>query len=152
MARNRFTVTTEGELALASTAAKTALQITAPANIRTAIKGFSISFDGVSSTAGPAFVEWVRQTSSGSFAAATAIRDIPSTETIQTGVRKWTSTSTEPSDTGSIRSYNVHPQTGIERSYAEDEELLIEGSGRLALRVTLSSSGPNLTAFVSCEE
>lgn len=152
MARHFFTVPTDGELDLNSTSPKTLLQIKASTHVRVAIKAFQASFDGVTSTAGPALLELVKQTSSGSFVAATGMNLKPSSETIQAELRKWTSTSTEPSDTGTWKTYNVHPQTGVERSFPEDEEIVLAGGERFGLRVTLSSAGPKVAAFVDCEE
>ena len=54
-----------------NTAPKTAASITVAANTRVAVRGFSISFDGVSSTAGAAEVQLVIHSSSGTASAMT---------------------------------------------------------------------------------
>lgn len=154
MARLRFTLPTTAEVAL-STGAKTILQVGAPANHRIATRGFSVSFDGVSSTAGVALVELCLQTTDSTQAAtaATAFKDVMgTTEAIQsTGLVNFT---VEPTLVSIIRSYNVVPQTGYERAFAPDEEIEVSGGSRVGLRVTgwTGSTTVNVAAHLFCEE
>lgn len=149
MARLRISVTTEAELALTAATAKTILQWVAPANQRVACTGFAVSFDGTSSTAEPVQVELVRQTDAGTSSAATPVRDGVGSETIQTTARK--NATVEPTTTDVLRRYNVHPQTGFERAFGPDEEILIAGGGRLGLRCT-APAGVNVTGHILAEE
>lgn len=150
MARLRASVTTEGEIALTAATAKTILQLAAPANQILALRGFSVSFDGVLGTAEPVKVDLVTQTDAGTMSAATEFKDGPATaETIQ-GVALKTAT-VEPTTTTVLRSYNIHPQTGFERSYAFDEEIQIAGGARLGLRCT-APAAVNVLGVLSWEE
>jgi hypothetical protein len=149
MAGLPFTVTTEGEIALTAATAKTILQIVAPTHQRIKVRGFSVSFDGTSPSAEPVQVELVRQTSAGTMSSATPVKDDDSLpETIQATAQK-TATS-EPTTTDILRRYDVHPQTGYERAFA-DGELTIKGGGRLGLRCT-APAGVNVTGHINCEE
>jgi len=150
MARLRFVLPTTAEVA-PTTAPKTIIQVGAPANQRVAIRGFSVSFDGVQSSGAAAEVQLCIQSSSGTASAATLGKDVlGTTEAIQsTGLVNFTA---EPSITTILRSYNVHPQTGYERAFAEDEEIELSGGSRLGIRVILSSSGPSVHADLNAEE
>ncbi len=149
MARVRCSVTTEGEIALAAATAKTILQLAAPANQKVALRGFSVSFDGILGTAEPVQVEILRQTDAGTMSAATEVVDIPQTEAIQTVALKTATVEPTPGDI--LRRYDIHPQTGFERSFAFDEEIIIGGGGRLGLRCTAPAI-VNVTGFMSWEE
>lgn len=150
MARLRISLPTTAEVA-PTTAPKTILQIGAPANQRVALRGFSIAFDGVQSSGAAAEVQICIQSSSGTGSAATLAKDVlGTTETIQsTGLVNFT---VEPVITTILRSYNIHPQTGYERTFAEDEEIEISGGTRLGIRCILSSSGPSVHANLLAEE
>lgn len=150
MARLNFSVTTEGELALTAATAKTILQLVAPANHRVALKGFSVSFDGISPTAAAVQVELVRQTTAGTMSPATpALDDDSLPEAIQTTAQK--NATAEPTAGAVVRRYNIHPQDGLERVFDLDEELLIKGGGRLGLRCT-APEGVNVTGHMFAEE
>lgn len=153
MSRLRFTLPTTAEVVL-TTGTKTILQVGAPANHRIVIKGFQMSFDGVSSTAGVLLVELVTQTTgTQSATAATAFKDVMgTTEAVQTtGLFNF---SAEPTLVNTVRSYNVVPQTGYERAFAPDEDIEISGGTRLGLRVTgyAGSTAVNVAAHLSVEE
>lgn len=151
MARLRYSLNTTAEETISSTAVKTILHLGAPANQRVALRGFGISFDGVTSTAGPCEVQLVVQSSSGTFTGATLVKDIMGTteSILSTGSH---TASAEPSLTSILRSYNVHPMTGYERAFAQDEEIEISGGTRIGMRIIGSSSGPNCHAFLLAEE
>lgn len=150
MSRFRGVVTSEGEIALVATIAKTILQITAVANHRIAILGFSVSFDGTSGSAEPVQVDLVRQTDAGTSSAATPVKEDDSlAETLQTTSRK--NATVEPTTTDILRRYNVHPQTGYERIYGPDEEIIVGGGDRLGLRCT-APANVNVLAHISFEE
>jgi len=150
MARLRWTVTTEGEVALVAATAKTILQALAPTNQRLALRSFGVAFDGVSGSAEPVLVELVRQTTAGTMSAASEVLEDDSLpETPQgTGTKN---ASAEPTTGAVIKSYNVHPQSGFERAFGPDEEILVKGGGRLGLRCT-APAGVNVTGFLSFEE
>jgi len=148
MARLLFNVATTAEVAL-TTAPKTVVHVGAAANARVACRGFTVSFDGVSSTAGAAQVILAFQSSSGSGTAVTLTKQIAgTTEALgSTGLFNFT---VEPIQTY-IKSYNVNPQTGYERAFAPDEEIQINGGARLGIQV-IASSAVNCHADLLCEE
>ena len=150
MARRNCVVTTEGELALAAATAKTILQLVAPANIHLAVRGFSVSFDGVSATAEPVQVDLVTQTAAGTMTAATPVKErIGGAGTIQATAQK--NASAEPTTTDILRRYNIHPQTGREIRFGLDDEFVIEGGARLGLRCTAPAI-VNVVGHISFEE
>lgn len=149
MARLRFVLPTTAEVAL-TTSVKTVLTLFNSADRRVAIRGFSVAFDGVSSTAGGAQVRLVIHSTSGTFTSATPQKDVRgTTEALNTsgGV----DCSAEPSVTTVLRSYNVNPMTGYERAFAQDEEIELAGGDRFGLQV-IASSGVNVNAFINGEE
>jgi hypothetical protein len=141
MARIRCVAQT-AEIA-SGTAAKTLLQIVAPANQRLAVKGYAVSFDGIAGDAEPVVVDVLRQTTAGTMSALTPAKDDGlGTETIQSTAQH--TATAEPTAGSILRSDNIHPQTGVEFRFAFDEELLVPGGGRLGLRVTAAA---NVNAF-----
>ena len=148
MARLTFNVATTAEVAL-TTSAKTVVHVGAAANTRVALRGFTVSFDGVSSTAGSAQVILAIQSSSGSGSAVTITKQYGgTTEALSsTGLFNFT---VEPIQTY-LKTYNINPQTGYERSFAPDEEIELSGGQRLGLQV-IASSAVNCHAGLFCEE
>jgi hypothetical protein len=148
MARLLFNVSTTAEVAL-TTAAKTVVQAAATANTRVALRGFTISFDAVSSTAGSAQVILSVQSSSGTASAVTLTKQIAgTTEALgSSGLFNFTA---EPTHTY-LKTYNINPQTGYERSFAPDEEIQLAGGTRVGLQV-IASSACNCHAGLFCEE
>lgn len=148
MARTLFNLATTAEVAL-TTAAKTVAHVGAAADVRVAIRGFALSFDGVSSTAGGAQVILAIQSSSGTGSAATLTKQIRgTTETLSsTGLFNF---SAEPTQTY-LKSYNINPQTGYERVFAPDEEIELNGGARFGIQV-IASSAVNCHATIFAEE
>ena len=148
MARLTFNVATTAEVALTTTA-KTVVQVAAAANTRVALRGFTISFDGVSSTAGSAVVVVSVQSSSGTASAVTLTKQTGGT-TEALGSSGLFNFSAEPTHTY-LKTYNVNPQTGYERAFAPDEEIQLAGGTRVGLQV-IASSAVNCHAGLFCEE
>ena len=155
MARTRFTLSTEGEVALTAATAKTVLQLVTPANIGVAVRGLAVSFDGTSGAAEPGSVELIVQTSAGTGGTANTMQhdDRRNGLTIQSAGLKNIAT-TEPTD-GSVilRDWHVHPQTGVEFRWWLDEEILMAGTSavRLGVRATMPAT-VNVRARLFCEE
>lgn len=154
MARLRFVVpTSTAEVAL-TTSLKTVVSITNTADRRVAVRGFGISFDGISSTAGAAEVLLVIHSSSGTATGVTAIKEVRgTTEALNTsGNVNFTA---EPSTTGTnqgvLRTYDINPMTGYERAFAQDEEIELAGGERFGIQVR-ASSAVNCHAFINAEE
>ena len=94
----------------------------------------------------------VRQTNAGTFTNSTTLQpeDPDYQETIQT-VGKDTATA-EPTDSGAVvvQEY-VHPQTGFLTQFPFAAHIVINGAGRLGLRVTPSAS-VSCSSRMTCEE
>lgn len=157
MARNRFSYSTEGEIALTAATARTVLQIASPANIGVAVRGLAVSFDGISGSAEPGLVELIVQTAvlGGTPAAGTAAKDDDRVgTTVQSLGKKWASGTTEPTDAGaaaSKRDWHVHPQTGVEFRWWLDEEIVIAGGSWIGVRINMPAA-VNCRARLFCEE
>jgi hypothetical protein len=149
MARLTFTGATTAEVAF-TTSLKTAASLFVAANTRVAVKGFSISFDGVSSTAGAAEVQLVIHSSSGTFSAMTLSKTKRGT-TEAIGTSGSFNASAEPSVSAILKSYEVNQMTGYERAFAQDEEIEIAGGERFGILVR-ASSGVNGHVFIDAEE
>ncbi len=123
------------------TSIKTLIQILAATNVCVKIGEVSISFNGVSNTAAPIYVEMVKQTSAGTITNTTTVvkEDASRAETIQL-VAKDTAT-IEPTDSAAVTlAEYVHPQTGFLWQAPYLREQIIVGAGRLGLRVTAAAS------------
>lgn len=149
MARTLFNVSTTAEVALVAATGKTVVQVAATANTRIAVRGFTVSFDGVSSTAGSAQVILSVQSSSGTGSAVTLTKQIGGT-TEAIGSSGLFNFSAEPTHTY-IKTYNINPQTGYERAFAPDEEIQLSGGTRVGLQVIVTSAC-NCHAGLFCEE
>lgn len=121
-----------GDQAVAGTVAKTILQITAPANQRVKIQGFSITLAGT--TPLDLIVRVLRQTTSGTGnTTVTPVKlDPTGSETIQTTVA--TNFSAEPT-AGNVLEYK-RLQGSFEKMYLFGQELIVPGGGRVGIEVT----------------
>ena len=148
MARLRFSVTTEGEQAL-TTSEETILQVVAPTNHRVAVLGFSVSFDA-SALAAAVEVQIARQTTAGTSAAATPVKDDDSiAETIQSTARK--NFTAEPTKGDILRRYNIQPASGGIEMVFGDDEIIIGGGDRLGI-ICIAPAAVNVFAHFNCEE
>jgi hypothetical protein len=153
MANLNFTVTSEGEIALAAAGtAKTILQLVAPANQRLDCRSVSIGFDGVNPSAEPITVELLRQTTAGTMTAATPVKDSAGAESIQSTAQK--NATAEPTAGDVLRRWEHHPQAGSFERVFDKREIEIPGGTRLGLRATIPTAGAavNATAHISAEE
>lgn len=120
------------------TSPKTILQLVAPANQTINLVELSVGGHGQSNTAEPLEVELVRQTSAGTMGANTPNPlDDGWGGTLQTTAQQ--DASAEPTGTVVIRTYTMHPQTGLAIQFERDE-ILVDGGGRLGLRVNAASA------------
>jgi len=150
MARLKFSLPTAGKIALSAATARTILQARTPTNQAVALLGFAVTFDGVVGTNQPVLLEVVRYASNGSMASAGTYKDDPGRqETIQTG--GFRSATLEPAADSVIRNYTFHPQTGYERHFDFDEEIIVPGSARIGLRLT-APDAVNVTGQMNFEE
>lgn len=135
MADLQGTIKPAAEVALVGATPKTVLMLTAPANHRAKILGWSVGFDGTVAGNEPVVVELVRYTTSGTFTSVTPKPcDDDLTETFQsTG---GANASAEPTASDIIAVKEVHPQTAYEVLYPFGQEIKVKGSGRVGIRCT----------------
>lgn len=132
------------------TAAKTLLQIVAPTNQRVKIKEIGIGFHGISNTAEPILVELLRQTTAGTMTALTLIKEDDTTpESIQSTAAHTATAEPTPGDV--IRTWTIHPQTAQVYQLPIEDEIIVGGGKRYALRVTAAAT-VNADAYMRCEE
>jgi hypothetical protein len=148
MARNRFAVTTEGEVALSAATEKTVLQIVAPANQLVVPYALTVSFDGVTVGNEPVLVKIARQTTAGTMSARTPVQ-LNSLETIQTTAQH--TATVEPTTTDILKEYKIHPQSGVEKTWDLSDEIYIGGGTRLGFLCT-AADAVNVVMSIDCEE
>jgi hypothetical protein len=129
---------TSGEFALAATA-KTVFTVSAPANQRLKVKGLEVFGKGTSSTDTPAKVELITYASiSGGTAGSVTTSKVDGDmgETIQATIAG--NYSAEPTYTTgvTVRTWEVHPQTGLVVYFPMHDEIKIKGGAGFAIRAT----------------
>ena len=130
-----------GEVSLTAATAKTVFSMTAPANQRLKLKGIELFFKGTSATDTPVKCELSLVTSdAGTATTATPSKnDNDMAETAQ-GVYKTNYTS-EPSTYGAnLRTWEVHPQTGLVLYFPLHDEPRLKGGTEMALRLTAAQA------------
>lgn len=132
-----------GEAALSAATAKTIFTLTAPANQRVKIKGLEVFGKGTSNTDTPVKVELMTYASiSGGTAGSvtTSKMDGDMGETVQTTVAG--NYSAEPTYTTgvTVRTWEVHPQTGLAVYFPLHDEILIKGGAGFAVRATATQA------------
>lgn len=125
-----------GEVSVTSTP-KTQLTIKAPANQRLKIKGFEVFGKGTSTTDTPVKVEIGLVTADsvpGTSTPTVTPHDGDYAETAQ-GTYK-TGYSTEPTYGNILRTWEVHPQTGLIVYFPLHDEIKLKGAQELGVRLT----------------
>lgn len=142
-------------LALAVSTRKTLLQLTAPANQRVKILGWSIFFDeeiGDATPAVPLLVSIGKQTS-GTGSANTPIKNIVAAETLQTTAKDNFSAA---ATTTIMESKIINAQTGYEVMLPMGQEIILAGGELFGIDVTpgsiISTGGLNAVATIKFEE
>lgn len=133
-----------GDISVTSTP-KTWLTIKAPANQRVKIKGVEIFGKGTTNSDTPVKVELGLITTDGQTGTATSVtplaQDGDMAETAQTVCFK--SYGTEPTTYGSIlRTWAVHPQTGLVVYFPLHDEIKLKGGQELGFRLTANQTEP----------
>jgi len=151
MAGLRVTAENTANVALSAATAKTVIQLNAPANQRLKIQRVGVFFDGASTTAVPGDVQLVRKTTAGTGTALTLTKQTSAdSETIQTGATE-NHAAEGTNTTDIIDQWKVHPQQGLDLTYAFGQEKMIVGGGRLAL-VCNFPAAVNVRAKIDFEE
>ena len=142
----------------AASTAKVIYQLITTANIRVAIQGWGVSFQGVSSTDSPILCRLTRSTLGTTGAVGTSSinkKNPDDAETVQTTCNAtW---GTPPAAGTTVEEFYVHPQTGYYKFYPQGQEIMIGGSAitYFAFEVTTGATitgTPNVTFEVDLEE
>lgn len=133
MSRINCTVVSD-EVTLVANTAKTIIILTAAAQHRIAVKGFSLTMKGIAPTNEPGIVEFYRTSTAGTSTAATPKRLVPGSETIQTiaGVDATVEPTLEAGQP--MRRVCIHPQGGHVEKWGPDDEIILAGGERLTMR------------------
>lgn len=138
------------EVALSAATAKTVLQLVAASNHRAKVLGWSVSFDGVSTTDAPVVVELERQTTAGTMTSLTPKKlDDSLAETLQTTAQH--TATVEPTSGDLLDSMNVHPQGGYQVMYPLGQEPIVGGGDRVGI-VCTAPAAVNVIAKILFEE
>lgn len=132
------------------TSKKTLLQLVAAANHAIALTEIGAAFHGVSNTAEPIKVELQRQTDAGTMSAATIRKQDDSGGDTFDASAQHTAT-VEPTGTDVLRTWAVHPQTGIVKEFGDISPIIIGAGDRLGLCVT-AGADVNCDCYMAFEE
>jgi hypothetical protein len=150
MAGLRVTAENTVNVALVAATAKTVLQLNCPAQQRIKIVRVGFFFDGASTTAVPVDVRLMIATTAGTATALTLNKTVSSdSETIQTTATE--NTTVEPTKTTVLDQWKVHPQMGLDLTYAFGQEKFVVGGGRVALEMN-APANVNVKAKIDFEE
>ena len=135
MAGLRVTAENTAAVALSAATEKTAIQVNAPTNQRLLIKRVGIFFDGASTTAVPVLCKLILVSTAGTNTALT-LNKLVSTddETIQSTAGE--NASAEGTNSTLLDQWLIHPQMGLDLTYAFGQEKVVAGGGRVAIKLT----------------
>lgn len=121
------------------TSLKTLLQLIAATNHAIKIAEVSVGFHGTSNTAEPILVQLIRQSDAGTMTSGTLVKgDDSVADSFDT---TYTHTATaEPTAGDILRSFTVHPQTGLIYQPPELAPIIVGGGDRLGLCVTAAAT------------
>ena len=129
-----FTMNT-GEMSLSAAAAKTIWEMTAAANHRVLIHELSIMFKGVSVGSEPVTIELTRFATTGTGTGGTSQKVDPDySETLQATWKY--DDSVEPTSQTILRTWYIHPQSGIIYPLPFDRLIPVPGADLVGIRCT----------------
>lgn len=154
---HRYSITTEGEEALAAATAETLCIVAGATTRKGRVIAYGVSFDGVSSSAEPVQVKLKRgnSASQGSSSAATEEKHDPDDPAAAcTGFHSF---SGEPTYTGQpLRHHEVHPQGGqyeLWRAGSEDDGFVLDDSANSFLGLEATAPAVvNVGAWMEWDE
>jgi len=121
--------------ALSAGVAKVVLRVNAATARPVEVAELGVSFNGVSNTAVPVTVELVRLDDNGTMTALTLVKQNDSlAEAI--GATAAEPDSVEPTTGDVLRTWYVHPQTGLIEVFAPDARPVIGGGDRIGIQCT----------------
>lgn len=148
----RYTVESNGNIALVAATAKTCLSFIAASNALFRVIEIAVSFDGTSSSAVPVLVElcYSTQAGAGTSTSHTIAQTGGPTRTVQgTAARNY---SAEPTALTTWKRWLIHPQTGFAMQYPlgrEPEEVVTADA--ICLRLT-APANVNMQGYMEVEE
>lgn len=137
------------EVALLAGAAKTVLQVTAPAHQRLKVRRWGVFFDGIDPAGEPVQVRLLRQGTAGSMTGLTPVKLVSGSETVQTTAAH--SATAEPSAGDVVDVVECHPQTGFDAILPPDQVVEIPGGTRIGVECT-APAAVNVRAKIWFEE
>ncbi|MGH2710169.1 MAG: hypothetical protein ACRDH9_03065, partial [Actinomycetota bacterium] len=146
-----YTVTTEGEEALAAATVETVVQVRGSASLKSKVTAWGVSFDAVSVTAEPARIRLLRQTTDGTGTGATeALADPGDAAALCTCFHTFTA---EPTAGEVLREVQVHPQGGHHEQFplGREKYLLAATTSRIGIDVLIAAVA-NCSAYCDVEE
>jgi hypothetical protein len=139
-----------GMTPLVASTAKSVIRLKAPTNQRVKVLGYGFYFDGTSNSAQPVQIQIGRISADGTFTAETPLPNEPElTETFQTVVG--INASAEPTYSGYLKTWTVHPQLGYEYLAPLGQEIIINGGGLLGFVVN-APAAVDVRGYVMFEE
>lgn len=153
MAGMKMRIANSAEVALGAATAETVLQVVAAAATPVILRGWGISFDGVTATNAPVVVKLVRQSTAGTSGATItpALENGVATYTPQLTANE-TFSSTEPTISATLGVWEIHPQGGgWSEDFAINEPIIVPGSGRIAIQCT-APDAVNCLSYMKVEE
>jgi len=149
MARFQASAVITGE-ALAAATIETLIQLVAATNHRIAILAYGIFTRGTSNTETPGQLDIQRQSTAGTSASLTLVKDDDSIaeSLVTTALQDFTA---EPTSGDLLRRHNAHPQAGFDIRDAYSRELITGGSDRAGFRATFAQV-QTADAYVDLEE
>ena len=146
----RVTAENSAAVALAAATEKSLVQVNAPANQRLKIQRVGIFFDGASTTAVPVLVKLILVTTAGTSTALTLNKLVSSdSETIQSTAGE--NHTVEGANGTLLDQWLIHPQQGLDLTYAFGQEKFVVGGGRVAIKCT-APAVVNARAKIDFEE
>jgi hypothetical protein len=139
-----------GMTPLVASTAKSVIRLKASTNQRVKVLGYGFYFDGTSNSAQPVQIQIGRISADGTFTAETPLPNEPElTETFQTVVG--INASAEPTYSGYLKTWTVHPQLGYEYLAPLGQEIIINGGGMLGFVVN-APAAVDVRGYVMFEE
>lgn len=132
------------------TAVKTMIQLVAAANHAIRITEIGIAFHGTNNTHNPITVTLSRQTDAGTTTALTPVKaDDSNGDTLDTTARH--TATVEPTTTDVLRTWAVHPQTGLIDPLSDRAPIIVGAGDRVGL-ITDADNAVNADSYMAFEE
>lgn len=132
------------------TALKTLIQLVAAANHGIDVSEVGISFHGLNNSHEPITVDLLRQTDAGTMTALTVVKANDSDADTLDTTAQHTATA-EPTAGDVLRTWAVHPQTGLIYQPSDEGPIHVGAGDRVGLRVN-AANGVDADAYIGFKE